>query len=584
MADANTPALLAKAALRRLAERQQEPTPENFRRAYEAEAGTPAPAAPPAEPAPAGRTDGEEGQRWSGLIQRIVKGAERGGKNWTSARKKDSLQRVLDGSKGSGDKLHQRLSQLVSSWDSDKLDGTVADDDGLPGQPPAGSPAVSAAAGAARASGAAGGPITAGASPASAPDSRNDAAAQAWLHQRTALHHHGLEQLQAQVRAALPPGNAPAQEADAQLQAAVGAMKAVDAPEAAQAIKQAFDEACQQSRRIIAHRHSLVDQLTVLCQTLTDSLTDLAEDDSWAQGQCEAMRLHLHDGLQLRGVRQVQQLLDDTRQRHQVLKGEREAARQALKQLIQQMLHDIGTLGQTTDRFQQNLGQYADAIGQADTLESLTGVVRDMVNESRAVHSAVAETQSRLHAEHERATALTDRVRQLEDEIRQLSQEVSTDPLTRIANRRGMMQAFEVEQSRAQRESAPLAIGILDVDNFKKLNDTLGHQTGDEALKFLASRVSEWLRPQDVVARYGGEEFVVLLPATEVTEGQQVLTRLQRQLSAAFFTHDDKQVFITFSAGVTQYRQGEAIEAALERADMGLYEAKRTGKNKTCVG
>jgi len=583
MADANTPALLAKAALRRLAERQQEPTPENFRRAYEAEAGVPAPAPPPAEPAQAGRSDGEEGQRWSALIQRIIKGAERGGKNWTSARKKDSLQRVLDGSKGSGDKLHQRLTQLVSSWDSDKLDGTVADDDGLPGQAPAAStstpPVATPAVPSASAPGPADGPAT-----ASAPDPQHDAAAQAWLHERTALHHHGLEQLQAQVRAALPPGNAPAQEADAQLQAAVGALKVVDAPEAAQAIKQAFDEACQQSRRIIAHRHSLVDQLTVLCQTLTDSLTDLAEDDSWAQGQCEAMRLHLHDGLQLRGVRQVQQLLDDTRQRHLVLKGEREAARQALKQLIQQMLQDIGALGQTTDRFQQNLGQYADAIGQADTLESLTGVVRDMVSESRAVHSAVAETQSRLHAEHERATALTDRVRQLEDEIRQLSQEVSTDPLTRIANRRGMMQAFEVEQSRAQREAAPLAIGILDVDNFKKLNDTLGHQTGDEALKFLASRVSEWLRPQDVVARYGGEEFVVLLPATEVSEGQQVLTRLQRQLSAAFFTHDDKQVFITFSAGVTQYRQGEAIEAALERADMGLYEAKRTGKNKTCVG
>jgi len=85
------------------------------------------------------------------------------------------------------------------------------------------------------------------------------------------------------------------------------------------------------------------------------------------------------------------------------------------------------------------------------------------------------------------------------------------------------------------------------------------------------------------VARYGGEEFVVLLPETPADEGQQVLTRLQRTLSAEFFTHEDKKVFITFSAGVTAYRPGEAIEAALERADVGLYEAKRTGKNRTCV-
>lgn len=175
-------------------------------------------------------------------------------------------------------------------------------------------------------------------------------------------------------------------------------------------------------------------------------------------------------------------------------------------------------------------------------------------------------------------------MRSLEDEIRKLSNEVSTDPLTQIANRRGLMRAFEAEQARVSRNDTPLAIGLLDVDNFKRLNDQLGHQTGDEALKFLARRVGECLRPVDVVARYGGEEFVVLLPDTPADEGQQALTRLQRTLSAEFFTHDDKKVFITFSAGVTQYRLGEAIEAALDRADLALYEAKRTGKNRTCLG
>jgi len=146
-----------------------------------------------------------------------------------------------------------------------------------------------------------------------------------------------------------------------------------------------------------------------------------------------------------------------------------------------------------------------------------------------------------------------------------------------------MMRAFEAEQARALRQDTPLAIGLLDVDNFKKLNDTLGHQTGDEALKFLARQVSQRLRPVDVVARYGGEEFVVMLPDTPADEAQQALTRLQRALSAEFFTHEDKKVFITFSAGVTLYRRDEPIEAALERADVALYEAKRTGKNRTCV-
>ncbi len=248
------------------------------------------------------------------------------------------------------------------------------------------------------------------------------------------------------------------------------------------------------------------------------------------------------------------------------------------------MLQEIAQLGSTTDRFQQSLGRYAETIGQADSLESLAGVVRDMVDESRAVHGLVSQAQTRMQAEHERATELTDRVRSLEDEIRRLSDEVSTDPLTQIANRRGLAKSFETERARMQRSGGVLAIGLLDVDNFKKLNDQMGHHTGDLALQFLSRRVSECLRPSDSLSRYGGEEFVVLLPDTPVDEAQQVLTRLQRTLSAEFFTQDEKKVFITFSAGVTQYRTDEAIEAALDRADVALYEAKQTGKNRTCVG
>jgi diguanylate cyclase len=95
--------------------------------------------------------------------------------------------------------------------------------------------------------------------------------------------------------------------------------------------------------------------------------------------------------------------------------------------------------------------------------------------------------------------------------------------------------------------------------------------------------VGEQLRPSDTRARYGGEEFVVLLPATALDDAQQTLTRLQRLLSAELFMHEGQQAFITFSAGVTACRPGEGLDAALHRADEALYEAKRTGKNRTCV-
>jgi diguanylate cyclase len=99
----------------------------------------------------------------------------------------------------------------------------------------------------------------------------------------------------------------------------------------------------------------------------------------------------------------------------------------------------------------------------------------------------------------------------------------------------------------------------------------------------LASAVRQRLRPEDHFARFGGEEFVVLMPGTGVEEARQALTRLQRSLSEALFLHEGGEVFVTFSGGVTAWRSGEALDLALERADRALYEAKRTGKNRTCL-
>lgn len=124
---------------------------------------------------------------------------------------------------------------------------------------------------------------------------------------------------------------------------------------------------------------------------------------------------------------------------------------------------------------------------------------------------------------------------------------------------------------------------MVDIDKFKVLNDTYGHATGDEVLRAVAGAIVAAVREDDVPARFGGEEFVVLLPRTETPEAQQAMTRLQRGLTEALFLYEGREVFVTFSAGVTSWRPGEALETALERADEALYEAKRTGKNRTCM-
>jgi diguanylate cyclase len=612
----DTPAQLAKAALRRLALDKLEPTPDNYARAYQLEQGGPPPASLPER---AQRTlerlvaRGFEGDAATGilsalldgdweraeraisepqaggdalatLIERLVRGVERGGKQWTTARKKDSLQRVLAGSRGDSVRLQQRLRQLVANWEAD----TVSADD----EPAAA--AVPAAAGEVVASTSA--PASASASP-TAEQAEPSAEQPAGSAVREDAPPSGP---QPSERAVVVLGNTvvramPSQDAisrslaDAISQAAQRFRQDSATPEDAREI----EVLCDRADWVLQHREHLFDQISGLCLELTSSLTELAEDDSWAQGQCDAMRLTVEEGLTARGVKSVSELLRTTRSRQAELRLERDSARDALKLLINRMLSELGELGSQTGRFHESVGRYADVIESADTLESLAGVVREMVEESRTVQLLVSQTQHRLEEEHARASELSNRVGELEGELRRLSSEVSTDQLTQIANRRGLLQAFDVECARLQRaegdepdedKPAGLSIGLLDIDNFKRLNDELGHSAGDEALKALAATVSKTLRPTDMVARYGGEEFVVLLPDTPVDEGQQILTRLQRSLTGGLFMHENKQIFVTFSAGVTAYCPGERIEDALERADMALYQAKRAGKNRTLIG
>ena len=615
-----TPAQLAKAALQRLAQARLEPTPENYARAYAIEAGT-EPAAANNNGAPSERVQqlmsklislalpggstrqelqnslreqrldelqrqvdklldvagpGAQAEALAQAIERLVRGLERGGRNWTLARKKDGVFRALELSRSDSGKLVKRLLQLVASWDKDGdgSDVETDDDGGTPSQ-------LFADSGFSENSGAESNGFreASGFGDISRTGQRDSPPAV-----DTSPHWAQLSgDLNGTVRHALAAPQTEASTADAlilELDTAQAELKSQGATPERAAQMAAL---CVRARHLLDHRRHLFDELGGLCRELGSSLVDLAEDDSWARGQAEAMNNTLAQGLSGRGVRTVAELLAGTRERQRNLRDERSKARDALKGLIQRMLSELGELGQHTDRFQSSVGRYAEAIQHADSLESLAGTVREMVEESRSVQGLVAQTQARLTLEHDRAAALTQRVDELEGELRRLSNEVHTDQLTQVANRRGLIQAFGIEQSKAERESTRVALALLDIDNFKKLNDSLGHHAGDIALKSLAERTQASLRPGDMVARYGGEEFVLMLPNTPLDEAQQVLVRLQRSLSSALFNHEGKDVFVTFSAGVTLYRPGETLEAALDRADVALYEAKHTGKNRACI-
>ncbi|WP_192813925.1 GGDEF domain-containing protein [Halomonas smyrnensis] len=156
------------------------------------------------------------------------------------------------------------------------------------------------------------------------------------------------------------------------------------------------------------------------------------------------------------------------------------------------------------------------------------------------------------------------------------------DELTGLLNRRAGMARLGEEIARAHRQGGPLCVAIIDLDNFKQINDRHGHATGDEVLCDVAARLGGELRDYDVLARLGGEEFLVILPGATQEQAHESLERLRTRIASASPGRSD--LFVTLSAGIAALRADEACHVLLERADRALYRAKQDGRNRTQAG
>lgn len=156
------------------------------------------------------------------------------------------------------------------------------------------------------------------------------------------------------------------------------------------------------------------------------------------------------------------------------------------------------------------------------------------------------------------------------------------DALTQLPNRLAYNNKIEVEFRRWQRHGTPLSMALVDVDFFKKINDTYGHAAGDKTLQVIARHISKYVRSTDFVSRWGGEEFVLLLPHTASDELQAPLENIRRQIEQIPFKFKEQQVSITVSIGASTFTSEDSIESVFERVDSALYQAKNEGRNR-CI-
>jgi diguanylate cyclase (GGDEF)-like protein len=167
---------------------------------------------------------------------------------------------------------------------------------------------------------------------------------------------------------------------------------------------------------------------------------------------------------------------------------------------------------------------------------------------------------------------------------RQLVHIATTDPLTGIFNRRHLLALLAREHQRAERYKTGFSLLMLDIDHFKRINDTHGHHVGDDAIKAMTRAATRSLRPSDVIGRVGGEEFVVLLPHTEETGAIAVAERIRAAVGAVTVPAGDQTVRFTISIGVATQARRASAEQLLDCADKALYAAKAGGRDQVCIG
>ena len=583
MAEMN-PSELARETLKRLAMQRIPPTPDNYRMLYHEIAGTQAAEAFPEKALKAlaialprqtpeqmryGRQiDAAIGEgnweslraafveimtkstapsaNWGSLIRDLMAQYETRHAGVTAAKKRETLDHVLTAS-GSSETLFGRLQSLLRGWGQSASEPAAGDTEQAAGTSTA-TPQAAAAPG------------------------------------RTALSPE-LQDLLAQIidnTLAVLVADSPDLHREAEALSAE--VRAARSPEQIAAFTARLKKFSYRLQFAAEDQVELKAALIHLLNLIVENISELVIDDQWVQGQVALVRDLLGQPMNLRQLDDVERRMKDLIYKQSALKKSLTDAQQRLKDMLASFVDRLADLASTTGEFHDRIGVCADKVSKARDIGDLSDVLAEVMQETRTVQLAAQRSRDELTEMRARVREAEQEVARLQEELAQTSEMVRVDPLTGVLNRKGMDEAIAREVGRARRRHTPTCLAMLDIDNFKRLNDTYGHDVGDQALVHLAQVVREALRPQDTLARYGGEEFVIVLADTRIDDGMQAMVRVQRELTRRFFMHNNDKLLITFSCGVAELDGDEAPEAALKRADGAMYMAKRSGKNRVLAG
>jgi diguanylate cyclase len=582
-----SPIDIARQALKQLALSKIAPTPDNFRKAYDQIAGT------KSEDESAGLaqvlekvlkdgarqrpkylkslqslraatdkhdwTEAEkqlrelmpagDGGNWGTLIRMLVRQLEASHKGLTSSKKKEGLERVLLNFESDPEQLPLKLHALISSWGAGAAVERPGDEAEEESPPVAAGVPGSAA------------PVT-GAAPAGP-------TASLWRDLLVRTLEIGLLS-QLKYIPELSRGAEVLLEQARRAQTEKEVLK----------LTEAFKSYWYKLEMHTDAQFRLHEELMHLMRLLVDNMSELVADDKWLAGQTAIIRDIIAKPLDIEVLYDAESGLKELIFKQGKLKHGLVEARDTLKQMASTFVERLAEMTKHTGEYHQKIEGYQQQLSSIEDITELNVVLDRLMEDTRAMQLDVLRSHEDMKETQQKVEDAEQRIRKLTAELDQASTMAHNDYLTGALNRRGMEEALAREFSRSDRSGSKVCLALMDVDHFKRLNDSFGHEAGDTALAHLAKVTRDALRPTDVLARYGGEEFVIILPETDLDEGKQVMARVQRDLTRNFFLHKNERVLITFSAGVAERRAEEAADLTLKRADMALYEAKHSGRNR----
>ena len=588
-----TPFELARQTLMQLAKNQSPPTPENYRRVYDEIAGEESVDSTEILSAalnkvlselgkdkpkytvaankvtalvkkndstglerqlrallPASADDGDS-VNWSTLLRYLLKQLDANHSGLTLSRKKEGLSRVLINFANDPVQLGQKIQALVTSWGEGVAISDVEVGEVVIEQLPMEKEILPAEV------------------KASAVGDETLKLAIAWR-----------DLLIRTITLVVLPQFAEVPAAASRIEALIKSAQAANSLQEVNALSESLKAALLRAEMQTDSQHRMQDALLQMLRLLVSSMGELTIEDKWLHGQISIVQEIISKPLNLDMVYNAESSLKELIFKQSNIKPELVAAKETLKGMMSMFVNGLADITESTGVYQTKIAEYQVQIASTEDISQLNTILHSLVRDIHTMNVDAKYSQSEFLETQKKVEEAEKQINELTIKLDYISEVAHEDFLTGALNRRGMDEAIDREFERADRHNTALSLAMIDIDHFKKINDTLGHSTGDVALAHLAKVVKSVLRSTDVLARYGGEEFVILLPGSKQADAVTVITGVQRDLTKNFFMHNSERVLITFSAGVTERLVGESIDAVLPRADAALYLAKQTGRNR----